>query len=87
LTKVDTGNLKHELLNQLWSILAVNVLILTPYSLSVAPLLPAISLCCDALFHVFGHVKVYVCDCGTACIVGSTTEFANLEMDIISCEI
>jgi hypothetical protein len=25
-TKVDTGNLKHELLNRLWSILAVNVL-------------------------------------------------------------
>ena len=27
-TKVDAGNLKHELLNRLWSILAVNVLIL-----------------------------------------------------------
>jgi hypothetical protein len=27
LTKVNAGNLKHELLNRLWSILAVNVLI------------------------------------------------------------
>jgi hypothetical protein len=36
LTKVNAGNLKHKLLNKLWSILAVNVLILllSQYNLS-----------------------------------------------------
>jgi hypothetical protein len=41
-TKVDTGNFKHELLNRLWSILAVNVLILLV-------LCPMLSIKCSTL--------------------------------------
>jgi hypothetical protein len=37
LTKVEDGNLKHELLNPLWSILAVNMLRWVPYPWYVNP--------------------------------------------------
>jgi hypothetical protein len=49
-TKVDAGNLKHELLNRLWSILAVNVLNTQPNRIMVN----------TVGYHVLGVHKIAV---------------------------